>query len=339
MHAPPPPTTSVLIPSFGRPASLVRCLRSLGEQRVIRPQQVVVVWQGDDEPTRLAAEGLREAVPYRLDVIHSDRVGVVAAENAALAAATGEVVLLIDDDAVAPDDWVARHVAHYADARVGAVGGPADNHRPDGAPFPRRTAEPVGRLTWYGRALGNLHDHAAAWRTRPPRDVDHLVGNNMSLRRAAFDRFEIGLRPYWQMFELDACLQVKARGYRVVCDFANVVAHHPTNLAYAGGRDGDLRIKVYHAAYNQAFVLAKHSPRALRVWRALYVFLVGSTGAPGLLASLVAVGRYGHPVRELRILGRTWRYALSGWRAGAAARRGSRVVASRPASVPEGRPA
>ena len=318
MHAPSPLTTSVLIPSFGRPERLARCLRALGEQTVA-PRQVVVVWQGDDEATRLVAERLRDVAPYQLDVIHSDQVSVVAAENGALAAATGQIVLLIEDDAVPPNDWVARHVAHYADPRIGAVGGPADNHRPDGAPFPRRAAEPVGRLTWYGRAIGNLYDHDDRWRTRPPREVDHLVGNNMSLRRVAFDRFEAGLRPYWQMFELDACLQVKARGYRVVCDFANVVAHHPTNLAYAGGRDGDLQIKVYHAAYNQAFVLAKHSPGALRVWRALYVVLVGSTGAPGLLASLVAVGRYGHPGRELRILARTWRHAFSGWRAGAAA--------------------
>ena len=72
---------------------------------------------------------------------------------------------------------------------------------------------------------------------RKPEAVDHLVGYNMSLRRAAFDRFEEALRPYWQMFELDACLQVRRRGFRVMFDFGNVVEHHPTNTAYVGGRD------------------------------------------------------------------------------------------------------
>jgi GT2 family glycosyltransferase len=325
--APSPLTTSVLVPSFRRPESLGRCLRALAEQTVL-PRQVVVVWQGDDVATCRAAECLRESLPYPLAVIRSAEVGVVPAENAALGESTGEIVLLVDDDAVVPPDWIARHVAHYADPSVGAVGGPADNHRADGTPFPRRTAEPVGTLTWYGAAPGTLHDQASEWRRRPPRDVDHLAGFNMSLRREAFDRFEAGLKPYWQMFEMDACLQARARGYRVVCDFANVVRHYPTNSAFAGGRDGDLDVKVHHAAYNRAFVLAKHSAGATRLWRALYVVLVGSTGAPGLLASLVALRRYGNPARELRTLLRAWRESVLGWRAGTGVRSRSRDVAA-----------
>jgi GT2 family glycosyltransferase len=315
MTALPPLTTSVLVASRGRPASLVRLLHSLGNQTEC-PDQAIVVWQGNDDETRLAAECQRAKLPFRLDVIHSDAVGIVAAENAALAVATGEIVLLVDDDAVAPVDWLARHLAHFANPQVGAVGGPTDNHRPDGNDFHRRSAEPVGRLTWYGRALGNLYDHETSWRNRAPREVDHLAANNMSLRRAAFDRFEPGLRAYWQMFELDACLQVKARGYRVVCDFSNVMDHYPTSPAYAGGRDGDLQVKIYNAAYNHAFVLAKHTTGVLRVCRALYLSMVGSTGAPGLAACAVSIARHGRPLRELRILVGSWQSGLAGWRAG-----------------------
>lgn len=318
-------TTSVLIPSFRRPGTLMNCLDGLEAQR-LRPGEVIVVWQADDLATRDAATARAGRMPFPMRVLHSPEAGVVAAENTALSASTGEIVLLIDDDAIPPPDWVERHRAHYDDPTVGAVGGPAVNFRPDGTTLPRRAAEPTGRLTWFGQTVGNMHDHIPEWRTRPPREVDHLVGYNMSLRRAAFDRFEAGLKPYWQFFEGDACLQVKARGYRVLFDFANVVEHHPTNATYAHGREGDLRLKVYHGAYNQAFVLAKHTPAPLRPVRLLYLLGVGAVNMPGLLSFFVALRRHGHPRRELGILGRTWGYNLAGWRAGARARAAGRAA-------------
>ncbi len=313
-------TTSVLIPSLGRPEKLRQCLDSLARQHQL-PDEVLVVWQADDAATRDLVEAAAPAYPFRLAALHSPEAGVVPAENVALGAACGDVILLIDDDAVAGPDWLARHLSHYADPTVGAVGGPADNFHRDGSPFPRRSVEPTGRLTWYGRLQGNMYDQEESWRERPPREVDHLVGYNFSLRRAGFDRFEAGLRRYWQLFELEACLQVKARGYRILFDFANVVRHYPTNSAYAGGRDGDLDVKVYNAAFNQAFVLALHSPAWLRPVRLAYLLLVGSTSTPGLLGSAAAVRRYGRPLRELGILGRTWRAVWHGWRSGRRAAR------------------
>jgi hypothetical protein len=150
---------------------------------------------------------------------------------------------------------------------------------------------------------------------------DSLVGYNMSLRREAFGRFESRLKPYWQFFELDACLQTKARGYRVRVDFANTIEHHPTNTAYTSGRKGNLAVKVYHLAYNYSFVLSKHSSWWLRPWRPFYLFGLGTVESPGVLASFVAVKRYNQLLREVEILWTTWRYTLAGWSAGGRARR------------------
>lgn len=311
--------SSVLIPSYHRPAALARCLESLAAQSR-PPSEVLVVWQGDDRETQHAAEEHGRSASLPLRVVHSHDVGVVPAENAALQAAGGEVLLFIDDDAVAPPDWVERHLAHYADATVGAVGGPAINHHPDGTPLPKRSAEPVGILTWYGKVWGNTYDHVTEWAKLPPRSVHHLVGNNMSLRRSAIREFETGLKPYWQLFELDACLQVRAAGLRVVFDFAVAVDHHPTNTAYVAGREGDLTVKMFNAAYNHAYVLAKWTPPGLRLLRLAFLTGVGSVGQPGLMAFPVSVLRYGYPVRELRLLRRTLRHTLAGWTAGTKAR-------------------
>ena len=112
-------------------------------------------------------------------------------------------------------DWLGRHLSFYADPEIGAVGGTIQNFFPDGSGFAVRGAAPNGTITWFGKMNGNLYDQPEAWRARPARPVDHLAGGNMSLRRAAFHRFEDRLLPYWQGFEADVCLQVKARGYRV----------------------------------------------------------------------------------------------------------------------------
>jgi glycosyltransferase involved in cell wall biosynthesis len=308
-------TSSVLIPSLGRPEKLIQCLSSISTQTVA-PKETIVVWQGDDYRTRDAAEEMQRVIPGRFLLLHSPDVGIVAAENVALAAATGDVVLLIDDDAIAPEDWMAKHLRHYSDSSVGAVGGTAHNFEPSGAPFPKRSVEPIGKLAWYGRAIGNTYDHIAPWESRPPREVDHLAGNNMSVRRGAFERFEDGLRPYWQMFEADVCLQAKARGYRVLFDFGIVVRHYPTKTVYTPGREGDLVKKVYNGAYNHAFVLSKHSPRPLRACQLAYLLAVGSVSAPGLVAFAFAVARFGAVRRELSILTNVWRACLAGWKAG-----------------------
>ncbi len=321
-------TTSVLIASR-RPRKATRCLESLAAQ-AMRPDEVIVAWQGDDEATRDAAAGAAAGLDLTIRVVHSPEVGVVPAENAALDGAAGEVILLIDDDAVAPPDWVARHRAHYRDPRVGAVGGPFTNYNPDGTPFPKRSAEPVGAITWYGKPIGNIHDHAPEWRGRAAAEVAHLAGGNMSLRRSAFERFESGLRRYWQHFEMDACLQARARGYRVLFDFANVVEHYPTSSTFVAGREGDLTVKIFNSAYNHAFVLAKH----LTGWRRAaclgYMLAIGSSAAPGLAGFFVGLRRYGDFRRELSILQRTLQSRLAGWSAGSRCKAGRQPIAAPP---------
>ncbi len=314
-----PNTSSVLIPSLRRTDALEACLDSLAQQQTL-PTEVIVVWQRDDYATRDAAEGKRSGFPVPLRVLHCDEMGIVAAENLALTASTGDLVLMLDDDVVAPPDWVQRHTEHYLDTTVGAVGGPAVNFAPDGTKYPVRKAEPQGRITWYGKTIGNMHDHPDGWRDRELTDVDHLVGYNLSFRRSALGVFEAGLRPYWQMFEMDACLQVAGSGQRVLFDYSNVVEHHPTNPAFAGGREGDLQTKIYNAAFNRSFVLAKHSRSLQRGVRLAYLLLVGTVGTPGLVGFLVATARFGSVAREFRILGQTLRHTLAGWRAGARVR-------------------
>jgi GT2 family glycosyltransferase len=319
---------SVLIPSRGRPERLAACLRSLAAQCLL-PKEVIVVWQADDAATRESVERMQADLPYVLKLLHSDVIGIVPAENLALDHASGAWIALIDDDAAAPTDWLERMSPLLDDPSVGAVGGPITNYAPAGNRFPTRDVEPAARWPWYGLPVGNMTDHPDEWRSRGRVMADHLAGSNMALRRSAFGRFEERLRPYWQSFELEVCRQVASRGYKIIFDYANIVNHLPLNTVYAGGRDSDLDIKIFNSAFNLGFVNAKHSPIPLLPIRLLIQLLVGRTATPGVLAMIVAIARYGHPLREFRILAQVWRSTISGWVVGL-----HRRIRTRPSAPP-----
>ena len=67
-------TASILIPSYRRPAALTAVLLSLAGQ-VAPPDEVLVVWQGDDTPTRDAAERLHDRLPASLVTLSESLLG------------------------------------------------------------------------------------------------------------------------------------------------------------------------------------------------------------------------------------------------------------------------
>lgn len=83
--------------------------------------EVIVAADGCSDGTCAAVEALQEPRVRVIDL--PGRNGKTAAQNAGAAAASGEILVFTDATTVLPADSVRGLVAHFADERVGCVGG------------------------------------------------------------------------------------------------------------------------------------------------------------------------------------------------------------------------
>ncbi|MDG1266115.1 MAG: glycosyltransferase, partial [Ilumatobacter sp.] len=134
------PRFSVLTTVFDpEPAHLQSCLASVVAQTYSGPVEHVVV---DDASTRADVRSLLDGLeprPGRTVIRRDDNGGIVAASNDALAAATGEFVVLVDhDDVLAPQALELLAELLDADPGIDVAYSDHDLLRPDG-----RNASPV----------------------------------------------------------------------------------------------------------------------------------------------------------------------------------------------------
>lgn len=176
-------TSTVVICAYTtrRWGQLCAAVDSVLDQDTPSDQVVVVVDHCD-----VLEEMAREAFPRRGVEVVPNRgpVGLSGARNTGTALARGDVVLFLDDDAVAEPGWLAAHLAQYADPDVLGVGGLVTPHWSGNAPewFPAEFGWVVGCSY-----LGQPTDVAP---------VRNPIGANMSFRRDVIDRaggFNAGL--------------------------------------------------------------------------------------------------------------------------------------------------
>lgn len=193
-----PPPVSLVIVSRHRPLMLRRCLTAVAQMDHPAFEVVVVA----DQVGLSAASGF----PVRTAAFEVPNIS--AARNLGIAAAAGEVVAFIDDDAVPEPRWLSLLSAPFADPQVAAAGGFVVGA--NGFSFQWRSGT-VDRLLRAG-PLAVPEDQASLHRAAPGRAVE-IKGVNCAYRRgllAGLGGFDPELRYFLDETELN--LRLAARG-------------------------------------------------------------------------------------------------------------------------------
>ena len=270
---------TVVVPTYRRPKDLARCLYALQQQTRLADEVLIVVRDTDAETWTFLATFNPDFLP--LNTVTVKVPGVVAAMNAGLNSAKGEVIAFTDDDAAPHTDWLARIETHFlSDSNVGGVGGRDWVYH--GTQLEDGVREVVGRVQWFGRVIGEHHLGVGE-----PREVDVLKGVNMSFRRSAIAGMDFDERMRGTgaqvHFELAFSLGLKRAGWKLIYDPTVAVDHYPAQRFDEDQRNTFNDIALINSVHNETLVLLEHFPTAQRTGFLLWATLVGTRDSLGFL--------------------------------------------------------
>ena len=225
------PPVSLLLPNRDGEAVLDLTLERLAANTTYANVEVVAVDDGSTDRSREILRRWRDCSRFAsFTLLEREHAGVVAALNAGLEAASGEVVVQLDSDAtVETPGWLERMLALLtSDDRVGVVTGEVvfDHGQIQACGVnmvcaegvhdrPTRITEPPGRRRWHHRVS------RFAEGTRPEEravaEVDSGIGCCMMYRRAdalAVGGYDMAYSPLW-FDDLDLCMAIRQLGRKV----------------------------------------------------------------------------------------------------------------------------
>ncbi len=204
-----PPLVSVIIACPRASSVLKECLDALSKQTYTNFE--VLVLPDETEPTLEGSPNCR--------VIPTGKVRPAEKRNKGLAAAKGEIVAFIDDDAYPDCHWLEYGVREFGDPTVGAVGGP-------GVTPPNDTflAKLGGRVYDNWLVSGNYRYRYRAGGIC--RDVDDYPSCNLFVRKSLLDAIKGYRTDFWPGEDTLLCKDILATGARIFYSPWVIVYHH-----------------------------------------------------------------------------------------------------------------
>jgi glycosyltransferase involved in cell wall biosynthesis len=230
----PAPLASIIIPTRDGVALLERCMESIRARTDYRPFEIIVVDNGSVEEETFAffrraeAEGgirvLAEIGPFNYSRLN----------NRAAAQAQGDLLVFLNNDTEIDDPgWLREMASHALQPEVGAVG--ARLWYPDG------TLQHGGVVLGLGGVAGHAFPHIPRGhpgyfnRAMLQQNCSAVTGACVVTRKAVFEELggfdEVNLGVTFN--DIDFCLRLAERGYRVVwTPYANLIHHESASRGH-----------------------------------------------------------------------------------------------------------
>jgi GT2 family glycosyltransferase len=211
------------------PRLLASCLRAIEHRTAYPVRETVVV---EHRPDNEAAMGRLLAKSHCVRVPYAGVFDFAAMNNRGAQAASGEIVVLMNDD-VEPvsADWLTELIAHAQRPETGVAGPRLLYHN--------------GTIQHAGLAVGIMDGAghpdrggfgSAAWPwSRYTRNVSAVTGACMAVRRGVFEElggFDSAFPVNYN--DVDFCLRARRAGYNVIYEPASVLRHHESGTRPRG---------------------------------------------------------------------------------------------------------
>lgn len=212
-------SASIIIATYNRSAMLAETLRSL-HSHGCGNAEIIVVNNNSQDDTQAVASSFQKLFP-RFQLLSETRQGLSFARNCGVAAASGDILVFLDDDVEVGADWLEQLTKPLSDNTIGVVGGKV---LPYGAEVPSW----LPREYTYLVSVFDPSDTAC--------DLLMVMGGNSAMRRTVIQK--VGLfdpklgRKGTKLLggeEVDLFHRIKKAGYRVFYNPEAVIFHKIQN--------------------------------------------------------------------------------------------------------------
>lgn len=201
-------TVSVVIPAWNGSAYLPACLDALLAQAGA-PLEVTVV---DNASTDGSADLVAGRYPQVRLIRHERNLGFSGGCNAGLRVATGEILILLNQDTVVAPDWLPALLPAFENPAIGIAG--CKSFFQDGQLLQHAGAYIEWPLGW-SHHYGYREPDGPAW--SEPRAVEFVTGAALAMRRAVLDGIGLLDENFWPGYfeDVDYCFRARAQGFGV----------------------------------------------------------------------------------------------------------------------------
>lgn len=246
------PSFSIVINTCNRREFLQKALESASRQHY--PKFEIVCVNG---PSTDGTDSLLDSWKDTIRICSCAERNLSMSRNIGIAAAGGEIIAFLDDDATAQQDWLMELARGYADGSAAAVGGYIRDHT--GVAWQSRVcvADRYGDVRHYRGVAEAIRAEGApdTWGTRK---YFSPTGTNVSFRREAL----IGIGGFdenyaYHLDETDVLLRLADAGRQIRFCEAAEVTH---KLAASNLRQADRTpVSFYHQARSKTYFILRHA--------------------------------------------------------------------------------